>query len=77
MGNCVSRSQQPFSVSCGSYTEEKLEATIPDSLPIAEPTTSFWTIPAAPIATHNSQGNLPSHADVGEYPFGCRPVNIV
>ncbi|OJA13466.1 hypothetical protein AZE42_04414 [Rhizopogon vesiculosus] len=64
MGNCVSRSQQPYSASRSSYSEKKLETSISDSLPIAEPTTSFWSIPAAPIAALNSQGNLPSHADV-------------
>lgn len=40
---------------------------VPDGLPIAEPTTSFWTIPATPISKPRSQESLPSHADVGEY----------
>ncbi|KAG1741769.1 FAD dependent oxidoreductase-domain-containing protein [Suillus paluster] len=64
MGNCVSRSQQPFTASCSSSAEKNLGNGILDGLPIAEPTTSFWTIPAAPVATHQSQENLPSHADV-------------
>ncbi|KAG1908688.1 FAD dependent oxidoreductase-domain-containing protein [Suillus fuscotomentosus] len=65
MGNCVSRSKQPFPVfSSSSSAEKNMGNHISDGLPIAEPTTSFWTIPAAPISKPSSQKNLPSHADV-------------
>lgn len=64
MGNCVSRPQQPFPVSRSSSAEKYLRSGIPDGLPIAEPTISFWTIPVAPIAKAHSEENLPSHADV-------------
>jgi hypothetical protein len=79
MGNCVSRSKQPFPVPRSSSAENNMGSGIPDDgLPIAEPTTSFWTIPATPIAKPQPQENLPSHADVGEYAlylFGGHQVN--
>ncbi|KAG2134564.1 FAD dependent oxidoreductase-domain-containing protein [Suillus bovinus] len=64
MGNCVSRPKQSFLVSSSSSAEKNTTPRILDGLPIAEPTTSFWTIPAAPIGKPWSHKNLPSHADV-------------
>ncbi|KAG1857114.1 FAD dependent oxidoreductase-domain-containing protein [Suillus subluteus] len=64
MGNCVSRSKQPFPVSRSSSAEKNMGSGVLDGLPIAEPTTSFWTIPTTPIAKPRPQENLPSHVDV-------------
>ncbi|KAG2066727.1 nucleotide-binding domain-containing protein [Suillus decipiens] len=64
MGNCVSRFKQPFQVSRSSSAEKDMGSGIPDGLPIAEPTTSFWMIPATPITELRPQEKLPSHADV-------------
>ncbi|KAH7910011.1 FAD dependent oxidoreductase-domain-containing protein [Hygrophoropsis aurantiaca] len=60
MGNCVSRKDSDTAASAGVSAD----TAVPPGLPSQDPTVSFWTVPAAPIADYQSQTTLPSHADI-------------
>ncbi|KAJ7668313.1 FAD dependent oxidoreductase [Mycena rosella] len=67
MGTALSRVRlalQSLRVISAAY--DKLNKRIQESpgIPVSDPSTPYWAIPAAPIAQHGSESKLPPYADV-------------
>ncbi|KAF9221301.1 DAO-domain-containing protein [Gyrodon lividus] len=66
MGNYISRPQQIGTTQEGHSEKRDVVPHLSPcpSLPIEEPTQSFWTYPPSSIATHTSRDSFPTQADV-------------
>ncbi|KAJ7765416.1 nucleotide-binding domain-containing protein [Mycena maculata] len=67
MGSALSRlrlSLQSFRAIATAYDELNKRIQKSPGIPVSDPSTSYWEMPASPIARHGSESILPSHADI-------------